>query len=186
MVSILIDDDILLRTLEPEDAPLLFKAINASRIHLRPWLNWVDRTQRPEHSLQFIQQSQQQMHQQEALALGIFHGQQIIGGMGMHGWDHNLKKAQIGYWICKDWEGKGIISRCAERFLDFLFEKLSLNKVELHFMVQNSRSAAVAQRLGARIEGVIRQSLWNNGMLTDVVITGILKEEWEAHRSARS
>ncbi|MEI8279275.1 MAG: GNAT family protein [Bacteroidota bacterium] len=182
MVSILIADDLLLRSYELEDAPELFRAINESRSHLRMWLDWVDATTKPEHSLQFIQHSLQQLHDQKALALGIFHKRKIIGGIGMHQWDHATKKVCIGYWISKEYEGKGIISQCSIRLFDFLFDKLGINKIELHFVSNNTRSASVASRLGCKVEGILRQSSLLNGKLEDVVVTGLLKSEWENHK----
>lgn len=178
MVSILIDDNLLLRSYNPEDAPELFRAVNESRAHLRPWLVWVDATTKQEHSLQFIQVSMQQQHNQEALALGIFYKRKIIGGIGMHDWNHVLEKAQLGYWISKDFEGKGIITTCMERFIDFLFDKVGLNKLEIHFVVTNKRSAVIAEKLGFRTEGVLRDSYVMNGVFTDLVVTGLLKKEW--------
>ena len=103
MVSILIDDEFLLRSFQPDDAPSLFKAVDESRQHLRNWLRWVDVTTKQEHILQFILRTQQQQYNQEALELGIFHNREIIGGIGMHDWDHFLKKAQLGYWIKKEY-----------------------------------------------------------------------------------
>lgn len=178
MVSILIDDELLLRMLEPADAQEMFNVVDASREHLRPWLPWVDATTRAEHTLQFIQQSRTQQHNQEAMALGIIYQRRIIGGMGMHNWDHTLKKAQLGYWLSKEHEGKGIIQRCLAGFIDFLFNKAGLNKVEIHFMVNNLRSATVAEKMGFKVEGIIRQSYLLNGAYHDIVITGLLKKEW--------
>lgn len=183
MVSIIIDNNILMRSYEIDDAHELFSAVNHSRKHLHPWLDWVDKTTRQEHSLQFIQQSLHQLHTQEALALGIFHDYKIIGGIGLHRWEQTVKKAQIGYWISKDYEGKGIITRCLERFIDFLFEKIGLNKIEIHFIPSNTRSAKVAERLGCRVEGVIRQSHIRNGKPEDIVITGLLKSEWPLRKN---
>lgn len=178
MVSIIIDNDLLLRTYQPDDAAGLFQVVNENRAHLRTWLQWVDSTQKQDHSLQFIQYSIVQQNAQEALSLGIFHHTRIIGGIGMHHWDQRLKKAQMGYWISKAHEGQGIMTRCCTRFLDFLFDKLQLNKVELHFVPQNLRSAAIAKRLGFTVEGVIRQSHERNGSLEDIVVTGLLQSEW--------
>lgn len=179
MVSIIIDDNIILRTYQPEDAAALFHAVDQSRQHLRTWLGWVDATTKVEHSAAFIQQSLVHLSNQHSLSLGIFYNQEIIGGIGLHDWDHYIRTAQIGYWIAKDFEGRGIVSRTTARFIDFVFEKLALNKVELHFMPGNARSAAVAERLGAKIEGVIRQCHMRNGRLEDIVVTGILKAEWQ-------
>jgi ribosomal-protein-serine acetyltransferase len=182
MVSILIDDELLLRNYHPDDAAALFQLINESRAHLRTWLSWVDRTTKPEHSLQFIQQSLQDINTQQSLTLGIFRNREIIGGIGMHNWDQELKRAQVGYWIARQFEGQGIITRSAERFLDFLFQKLNLNKIELHFALRNTRSAAVAQKLGAKTEGIIRAGCLVNGMHEDLVITGILRTEWNQRK----
>lgn len=178
MVSILIDDELLLRSLEPSDAQELFIAVNESREHLSPWFPWVTMTTKPEHSLQFIQQSMTLLDNQEGIVLGIMHNRKLIGSMGMHNWNHDLKKAQLGYWISKDFENRGIIHVCLKSFIDFLFAKTGLNKIEIHFMVANERSAAVAKRLGFKIEGVIRQSYIIHGAYHDVVVTGLLKTEW--------
>jgi ribosomal-protein-serine acetyltransferase len=178
LASITIDDDLLLRNYTPEDAPGLFAAIDASRKHLHPWLSWVDKTTKEEHSLQYIQDSLYGPFTKEALVLGIFYRDTIIGGIGMHNWDHNTKRAQIGYWIGKGHEGKGIINKCLTAFVPYLFDKIGLNKIEIHFMPANKRSAKVAERLGFKTEGIIRQSIIHNGMPQDVVIAGLLKSEW--------
>ena len=185
MVSILIDDDILLRTFTNEDAGLLFEAVEESRAHLRPWLSWVDATTKPEHSVQFVQQTLHWQHNQEGLVLGIFKDRKIIGEIGLHHWDHSLKQGQIGYWISKEYEGKGILHQCLVRFVDFLFNKVSLNKIEIRFIPHNTRSAKVAERLGCKVEGILRQSYLKDGKLEDLVVTGLLKSEWVAPATER-
>lgn len=178
LASIAIDNNLLLRSYEVGDFQSLFDAVNSSRRHLAPWLNWVGKTMKPEHSLQFIQQSQDQMHSQEALALGIFLNDQVIGGVGMHNWNHDTKNAQIGYWISGDYQGKGIIVRSLVPFVDYLFAKTGLNKLEIHYVTANKRSANVAKRLGFVLEGVLRQAAVRNGIPEDLAITGMLKKEW--------
>lgn len=178
MVSILIGDDLLLRSFQPEDADGLFEAVNGSREHLRPWFPWVDATTKPEHSLQFIQQSLTHQTNQRSMALGIIYKRKIIGSMGMHNWDHYLKKAQLGYWISKEYEGQGIIYTCLLRFIDFLFERTQLHKLEILFMPDNIRSAKIAEKVGFRVEGVLRHSFLLNGTYKDLVLTGMLRNEW--------
>jgi ribosomal-protein-serine acetyltransferase len=178
LVSITVDNSILLRSFEPADADALFGAVNSAREHLHPWLNWVDKTLKPEHSLQFIQKSLEQLEAQEALALGVFYEGKLVGGIGMHAWEQATRRAQLGYWITREYEGKGIINKSLIKFIDFLFSKTDLNKIEIHFVTANERSAKVAERLGFKIEGIIRQSFLRNGVAEDLVITGLLKSEW--------
>lgn len=182
MISIPVADGLVLRTYQPADAAALFDAVAASRAHLRKWLAWVDQTTRPEHCEQFIAQAQQQMHDQEGIALGIFEGDKVIGGVGMHHWEHIIKRAQLGYWIAQSHEGKGVINKCLTPFIDLLFDTVELNKVEVHFAPANKRSAAVAKKLGFTTEGYIRQCVLHNGRLEDMIVTGLLRSEWQANK----
>lgn len=164
-----------------EDAAELFATVQANRAHLRPWLIWVDGTLKEEHSLEYIRAAKQEQNDQQSMAFGIFSNNRLVGGLGMHQWDRRLKKAQMGYWLAKAEEGKGILSLCAGVFLDYLFDKLQLNKVELHYLVSNVRSSAVAARLGFKVEGILRDSFLMNGSFHDLVVAGLLQRE----RSAR-
>ncbi|MBX2905050.1 MAG: GNAT family N-acetyltransferase [Taibaiella sp.] len=178
MAIIQIDEHLVLRPYRSADADLLFAAIDRERKHLGPWLGWVAHTTRPKHSLDFIELSQRQILDQQALPLGIFYDEDIIGGIGMHDWNRDTKCAQVGYWIAKEHEGKGIVARSVAALLDYLFEAVGINKAEIRFVVANKRSAALANRLGFKTEGILRQSFIRNGMVEDLVVTGILKSEW--------
>lgn len=181
MVSITVDENLLLRSYTADDADELFHVIDSSRKHLHPWLDWVDKTIKPEHTRQFIQRSVQQSNNQEGLALGIFYDGKIVGGVGMHNWEHEIRRAQIGYWLSKEFEGKGVMKKCLAKFIEFLFDKAGLNKIEIHFLPGNKKSASVANALGFKVEGVIRQCIVRNGMPQDKVIAGLLKSEWTGH-----
>ena len=67
---------------------------------------------------------------------------------------------------------------------DFLFDNVGLNKVELHFIQHNIRSAKVAERIGCKIEGLLRQSYLRHGQLEDLVIAGLLRSDWMQQRTA--
>ncbi len=185
MITIPVNDEVFLHNLRSEHAPALFRAVDKNRAHLRPWLNWVDGTISPDDSLQFIEDAIIQQCAQEAINLAIFRGKEIIGGIGLQSWNHQIKKGHIGYWISKEEEGKGLMHLCLTHFISFLFNRLALNKVEIHFVPSNSKSAKLANRLGAKVEGVLRQSYLRHGQLEDLVITGILRQEWQAPTSPR-
>jgi len=184
MLSILIDPEVTLRSYTPEDAPALFRAIQKNRTHLRPWLAWIDGTTKEEHSRAFIEDALTQQHHQQGIAAGIFRNEEVIGGVGMLHWNHQLQKAQIGYWIDKQYEGTGLLSRCLEKFIDYLFETVNLNKIEIHFVASNERSAAIARRFNAKLEGILRDSCVVNGNLSDLVVTGLLKKEWREFQAS--
>jgi len=175
-----VSDEIYLRNYEEEDAPALFALVEQNRAHLRPWLVWVDATIKEAHSLEYIRAARQEQYDQQSIAYGIFWQEQLVGGIGMHQWDHRLRKAQIGYWLSKEAEGKGILQESARAFISYLFRQLQLNKIELHHLPGNVRSAAVARRLGFKIEGILRDSFLMNGQLQDLVVNGLLHREWSS------
>jgi ribosomal-protein-serine acetyltransferase len=174
-----INNDLLLRTYEVEDASALFAVIHNNREHLRTWLVWVDSTQSIKDTEQFILDSLYQLESQEGIAMGIFYKGKLIGGIGMLNRNHQLKQAHIGYWLHKDFEGEGLMSLSAAHFISYVFKELDLNKIEIRFLTDNKRSAALANRLHAKVEGVLRDSYLQNGVFADIVVTGILKREWE-------
>lgn len=173
-------DNLILRPYKEEDAPALFNVINTNRQNLRPWLPWVDTTISEQSSLSFIQQSQSEAHEQKGIALGIFLQEEIIGGIGMHKWNQQLKSAEIGYWLSLQHQGKGMLHQCATAFIAYLFGQLQLNKIEVRFHPANKKSAAVAQRLHFSIEGILRDAQITNGLLHDMVVAGLLQREWRA------
>lgn len=178
MLTIAIDDQIALRSFTLEDALELFKSIDINRQYLRPWLPWVDQILTEKDTEQFIHDSFTQIDNQSGLELAIIFDQKIIGSVGMQHWDHQLNKAQIGYWISKEKEGKGIMNKCLNEFIKYLFTQIGLNKIEIHFMSSNHKSASIIKRLNAPIEGILRDSYSSNGTLSDLVIAGILKKDF--------
>ena len=179
MLRLTVSSNLFLRTYEEEDSAELFALVDRNRIHLRPWLVWVDATIKEAHSLEYIRAARQEQYDQKSVALGIFENDTLIGGIGMHQWDQRLRKAQIGYWLAKDAEGKGILKSSAITFINYLFSNLNLNKIELQYLIKNSRSEAAAKNLGFVTEGILRDHFLMNGIFHDIVTTGLLQREWK-------
>jgi ribosomal-protein-serine acetyltransferase len=179
MLHLKVTENIVLRTFQETDAYALFNTIGKNRQHLRSWISWIDQVQNEYNALSLIRAGAYQVQAQQGLALGLFKDKAIIGAIEMQGWQQDLKKANIGYWLIKKEQGKGIMFQAASVFLTYLFEHTGLNKVELAHLPENTRSAALATRLGFKVEGVLRDSLLMNGRICDKVVQGLLKKEWQ-------
>jgi ribosomal-protein-serine acetyltransferase len=90
------------------------------------------------------------------------------------------KCASIGYWLSKELEGKGIITRSCKAVIDEGFKRLKLNRIEIRAAVENYKSQAIPQRLGFKQEGIIRQAEFVNNQFVDLYVYSMLKEEWES------
>ena len=94
-----------------------------------------------------------------------------------------VRKAEIGYWIAKEYEGKGIVTQSARGLIDHAFGTMKLNRLALKFKhvsneYENDRSRRVAERLGFTQEGILRQDGMTKGQMMDMVMTSLLAEEW--------
>lgn len=179
MLELPVNELITLRQLQPADAPALYSQLDASRKMLRRYLPWVDYNTNEEHSLRFIQLMQRKAEEKDAIALGMWYQQQLCGVIDLHGWDHLLQKAEIGYWITEKFQGKGIVIACAKALISYAFEKLRLHKIEIRFALQNERSGQIPIKLGFAKEGILRHSAKLHGQYADMVVMGVLKEDWK-------
>lgn len=179
MVSFKVDSEVRLREFTLEDARAVFDAVIANRDHLSPFMHWMTPGYSIDSAKAFIEQSIEKRAARKSLSLGIFRGEQFIGSIGFVYFDWVAGKAEIGYWISADEEGKGIVTASARLLIGFAFRELELNRIEIRCSSENRRSAAIPERLGFTREGLLRMAEFRNGRLHDFEIYGLLASEWK-------
>jgi len=172
-------DGIEIRTFTPDDAEASFALVEANRERLRPWMIWEPTTTSVDDSRTFILRCL--ASETDIEGNGMWVDGRLAGGIGLRV-DPQDAAGEIGYWIGGDFEGRGIITRACRRFFDFAFDELGLHRMELCAATTNVRSRAVAERLGMRQEGVLRDGVKTPEGHKDLVIYGILDDEWRAQR----
>jgi ribosomal-protein-serine acetyltransferase len=103
----------------------------------------------------------------------------MVGAIGYPRMSWEKRVAEIGYWLDKDMQGKGFITRATKALVTYAFQEYGLNKVEIHAAAENQQSRAIPERLGFTREGTIRQGEWLNGSVHDMVVYGMLASEWQ-------
>jgi ribosomal-protein-serine acetyltransferase len=102
----------------------------------------------------------------------------IISSIQVKNFDWNVPKAEIGYYVDQDYEGKGIVSKATSLIVDFCFEELALSKLFIRTHEANAGSRKVAEKNGFLLEGTIRRDYrTTSGELVDLMYYGLLKEE---------
>lgn len=175
-------DDIVIRTFQEGDAEGVFAAVAKNLEHLRPFMHWATPDYSVESAEVFIENSIATVEARTGLGFGIFDNGIFIGSIGFVEFDWEARKTEIGYWIDKAEEGKGIISAACRILIDYAFGELQMNRVEIRCAAGNRRSAAIPERFGFRKEGILRQSEIRNGRLQDFLIFGLLADEWRTNR----
>ena len=89
------------------------------------------------------------------------------------------QKAEIGYWLGKEFWNKGYVTEAMTEVLAFGFKVLNLNKITASFFPHNPASERVMEKSGMRQEAVLRQEIYKNGKFLDFVRYSILKENFK-------
>jgi ribosomal-protein-serine acetyltransferase len=152
-----LDGGRLLRPLEEADAGELHALIERNRAPLARWLQWAqDPT--PEQTLAYVRRAQANESAGSGLELAIVSERRIVGVVGFPTIDWPNRRAEIGYWLDQGHQGRGIMTAALAALVAHAFAGLELNRVEIRTDVENAASRAVAERLGFRYEGTLRQA----------------------------
>lgn len=175
-------DGITLRTFRESDAEAVYAIVDRNREHLQRFMHWMTPEYSIESAREFIARALVRSDSKEGFGYAIFRGEAFIGSIGFVSFDWKARKTEIGYWIDKAEEGKGIVSKACAALIDYVFDELRFNRIEIHCSSENLRSGAIPERFGFTKEGVLRQAEFRNGHLHDFNIYGLLSEEWRRDR----
>jgi ribosomal-protein-serine acetyltransferase len=179
MFSHRLSDKAELRLPETYEAEEIFAIADKNRAYLRPWMGWVNDTKGPEDIRNWIIKSREKMVRDEGFQAGIFYDGRYVGGCGYAHMHLPSKRCELGYWIDQDHQGRGIVTMAARALIEYSIEKRGLNRVEIRCDPRNVRSAAIAQRLGFKLDGVLRENTIISEQTVDMAVWSMLSSEWK-------
>jgi ribosomal-protein-serine acetyltransferase len=146
-----------LRRLEQDDVAELHALIERNRAELCTWLQW-PHEETSEQTLEFILRARAKEAEETGLQRAIVAERRIVGMAGLPRIDWANRNAEIGYWLGAEHQGRGIMTAAVAALVEHGFERLALNRLEIRTDIENTASRAVAERLGFRYEGTLRQA----------------------------
>ncbi len=164
------------------DAPRLVRLVRDNLARLEPWLPFATAAYDETAATDYIRRSARDWASGRGLGLGIWADGELAGAIGIHNLSWDQGHAELGYWLAAAFEGRGLVTRSAERLLDWMFAEAGLERAEIRAAVDNARSRAVAERLGFVEEGVSRHASWVAGRWLDMAIYGQVRAEWQMRR----
>ena len=175
-----IDDSTALRALRKEDAAELFAVTDANRKQLRTWLPWVDAVLAEADSAAFIDTMNAQREAGRGPTFAVLRDGAIVGIVGFRPIDRMNRVGEIGYWLAPAAQGRGTMTECCRFLVRYAFLTLDLNRVEIAAATGNTRSRAIPERLGFKLEGVLRAREALNGSFVDHALYSQLRSEFDA------
>ncbi|MEY8349043.1 GNAT family protein [Bacillus cereus] len=181
MFKLRVDDDIELQLLEKHHKEELYELIDQNRNHLRRWLPWVDGTKSPDAYDEILPMWLKKFADGNGFESGIRYNGKLVGMVGIHEVSWGKKATSLGYYLAEDASGKGIMTRSVKAVLHYAFEELKLNKVEIRCAVGNQKSRAIPERLGFKLDGILRDEAWMYDHFQDLAVYSLLASEWKKH-----
>ncbi len=101
-----------------------------------------------------------------------------IGNVGLINISFEHNRADISYYIDKDYMNMGYATEAAAEMLRYGFEKYGFNKIQGICMSCNPASRRVMEKIGMKFEGTLRQDMLKDGTYYDIDRLSILKDEY--------
>jgi ribosomal-protein-serine acetyltransferase len=142
---------LFLRPLTEKDAPELCKQIMSTLDSLHPWMDWAVKPYFPSYSQERIFSHQIQWRSPTgSRAYGIFclDSGTLIGEISVHHINMEDKSAQLGYWICADYQRKAFMREAVILLVRYLIDEQKLSRIYVYCEAGNIRSLQLPRALG--------------------------------------
>ncbi len=171
------NQNIFIRKLISSDSKDINRHINDKEI--AKWTLRIPHPYKEIDALRFIKESKYNLKKKTAYAFGIVlqKTDTVIGIIDLHSVCWESKNAEIGYWIGREYWGKGIATEAVKLVLTYGFEKLKLKRIYAKVFSGNKASLKVLQKNGFKKEGILRKSRFKNNKWIDEVIFSKLSKK---------
>lgn len=169
---IIFGNNINLRDLKKNDASSLAKNANSravSRFTFLPYpydLHAAD---------SFIKSANKNIKLGNAYELGIEKDGKIIGVISLMQINYCHKKADLGFWLGKEYWRKGLMSEALKIIKSFAFHELKLNRLSAVVLKGNTSSAQLLKKNGFSLEGTYRRFAILRNKTYDGLLFGLVR-----------
>ncbi|WP_338555535.1 GNAT family N-acetyltransferase [Paenibacillus sp. KS-LC4] len=151
---------LLIRAPQWGDGIFCNEAIGESLEQLKPWMPFAQTMPTIEQSEAYVRKARLNFLERTDLPLHLFDKQTgaFVGSSGLHRFDWDVRRFEIGYWLRTSRLGQGLMTEAVNGITDFAIQELKASRIEIHCNEMNRASARVAERAGFTLEGVLRRS----------------------------
>jgi RimJ/RimL family protein N-acetyltransferase len=171
-------DRLALRPLRLDDVSALAQAARDGAL----WEKKTTTVPRPEDFEPYVRKALELQASGSALPFVtvVKDGDRVIGSTRYMNIDKANRRVEIGTtWIARSWQRTFVNTHAKFLMLRHAFEDLGCNAVELRTHHLNDQSRAAIERLGARLDGILRRHMiMPDGHVRDTAVYSIIRDEW--------
>lgn len=176
-------NQVLIRPMTLQDKDLLVQAASDGSL----WNLWYTSVPTPDKMESYILTALAEQDEKKSLPFIIIRkkDQKIVGTTRYMNIESVIRRLEIGStWYAKSSQRTGVNTESKYLLLKHAFESLGCLAVELRTHWINHQSRAAIERLGAKLDGVLRNHrIASDGTLRDTVVYSILNSEWPMVKS---
>ncbi len=101
---------------------------------------------------------------------------QLMGAVGLTIEDAD-QRAELGYWIGREYWGRGFATEAASAVIAWAFPALDLHRIHATHFPRNPASGSVLRKLGMRYEGLLREHVRKGDDYLDLECYALLRSE---------
>ena len=166
--------EFVLRKWKPEDAASILEYANNEKI-AAALRNAFPHPYTLEDAKAYIRACIEKEEDRQATRAILVNGH-AAGSIGMFfGTDVYEKSTELGYWLGEPFWGQGIMSEAVIRMCRYVFAKYDIERIFAEPFAGNRASRRVLEKAGFTLEGVLRSSVYKNGMLQDSCMYALLR-----------
>jgi N-acetyltransferase len=172
-----------LSPLKPDD----FETLDGIAYHPAIWMLGMSNLKEPAHLKSYIQAALSEKGLHLSYPFSIYDKQEnrFAGSTRYGNISFANKRLEIGWtWLHPDFHGTGLNKACKFLLLQYAFETLQFNRVEIKTDVINHQSRKAILKIGAKEEGIFRNhQITSDGRIRDSIYFSIIKDEWPLIKS---
>lgn len=180
--QVLENDHVILKPLEIQHMEALIEAVCDGEL----WNLWFTHIPTPEQMGAEIQRRLNLQNQGKMLPYTVIEKQtaQVLGMTSFMDIEAVHRRVEIGStWYRQSVQRTHINTACKQLLLSYAFDHLNCIAVEFRTSSFNFKSRAAIERLGAKLDGILRShQIVKDDILRDTYVYSILKSEWAAVR----
>jgi RimJ/RimL family protein N-acetyltransferase len=100
----------------------------------------------------------------------------------LYAFDYRNHRCEIGYMLARPHWGRRYMPEALAALIGYGFQTLELHRIEADIHPDNAASGRILEGLHFRQEGHLRERWFVGGEISDSVIYGLLRGDWNAAR----
>jgi RimJ/RimL family protein N-acetyltransferase len=166
-----------IRTFQKDDTKPFFQAAVESIDHMHEFMPWCHLSYSIEESEDWVQSRSSAWSEGEEFSFVIYElgNNEILGGIGINQINRIHQIGNLGYWVRKKALRKGVATEAVLLLTAYGFEQLGLTRIEIVTLPENTASNKVAEKVGARFEGVLQNRLVVHGVPREACMYSLVK-----------